>query len=130
MGERLVVIGGDAGGMGTATAARRLRDDLEIVVLEKTEYVSYSACGIPYLVGGEVRSVEELIVRTPQQLRDAHRLDVRIHHEAMAIDLDARHVEVHDHEHDRTFRLGFDQLVLGMGARPRRPDLPGIRGPA
>jgi len=129
MGERLVVIGGDAGGMGTATAARRGRDDLDIVVLEKTEYVSYSACGIPYLVGGEVGAVDELIARTPQELRDVHRIDVRIRHEAMALDLDRREVEVRDHEHDRTFRVGFDQLVLGMGARPIRPSTPGIDGP-
>ena len=128
MGERLVVIGGDAGGMGAASTARRLRADLDIVALEKGEYTSYSACGIPYLVGGEVDRVEDLVARTPQEFRDRHRIDVRLRHEAVGIDLDRREVEVRDHEHGRTFRLGFDQLLVGTGARPRRPPLPGIDG--
>jgi NADPH-dependent 2,4-dienoyl-CoA reductase/sulfur reductase-like enzyme len=130
VGERLVVIGGDAGGMAAATQARRLRGDLDIVVLERGPHTSYSACGIPYLVGGEVGALEELVVRTPQQLRDGHRIDVRIRHEATGIDLDRRQVEVRDLERGRTFTLGFDQLMLGLGARPRRPDLPGIDGSA
>jgi NADPH-dependent 2,4-dienoyl-CoA reductase/sulfur reductase-like enzyme len=129
MGERLVVIGGDAGGMGAASTARRLRSDLDIVALEKGEHTSYSACGIPYLIGGEVSRVDELVARTPQEFRNQHRIDVRLRHEAMRIDLDRREVEVRDHEHDRTIRLGFDQLLIGTGARPRRPDQPGIDGP-
>lgn len=129
MGERLVVVGGDAGGMATASTARRLRDDLDIVALEKGRYTSYSACGIPYLVGGEVTRVDDLVARTPQEFRQRYRIDVRLAHEAMAVDLDRREVEVRDHDHDRTFRLGFDQLVIGTGARPMRPDLPGVDGP-
>ena len=81
MADRLVVIGGDAAGMTAATNARRGRPDLEIVVLEKGTYVSYSACGIPYVVSGAVGSLDELIVRTPQELRDAFRIDVRTRHE-------------------------------------------------
>src|ERR687894_1798384 len=126
MGERLVVIGGDAGGMTAATQARRLRPDLDIVALEKGDWVSYSACGIPYLVGGHIGGLDELVVRTPQQLRDEHRIDVRMRHEAVGIDLERRSVEVRDHDHGRTVRLPFDQLMLGVGARPRRPDLPGM----
>jgi NADPH-dependent 2,4-dienoyl-CoA reductase/sulfur reductase-like enzyme len=131
--ERLVVIGGDAGGMTAATQARRLRPDLDIVALERGHRTSYSACGIPYLVGGEVTSVDALVVRTPQQLREQHRIDVRLRHEAMAIDFDRREVEVRDHDHGRTVRLGFDHLMLGLGAVPRRPpirgiDLPHVRG--
>jgi NADPH-dependent 2,4-dienoyl-CoA reductase/sulfur reductase-like enzyme len=126
VGERLVVIGGDAGGMGAATQARRLRPDLDIVALEKGDWTSYSACGIPYLVGGHIGDVEQLVARTPQQFRDNHRIDVRLRHEAMSIDLDRRSVEVRDHDHGRTVRLPFDHLMLGMGARPRRPDLPGM----
>jgi NADPH-dependent 2,4-dienoyl-CoA reductase/sulfur reductase-like enzyme len=124
--ERLVVIGGDAGGMTAATQARRLRPDLDIVALERGEHTSYSACGIPYLVGGEVGRVDELVARTPQQLREQHRIDVRLRHEAMAIDVDRREVEVRDHDHGRTFRVGFDHLMIGTGAAPRRPDIPGI----
>lgn len=126
MAERLVVIGGDAAGMTGATNARRGRPDLEIVVLEKGRYTSYSACGIPYLVGGAVEALEDLVVRTPQEFRDKHRIDVRIRHEAMGIDLDARRIEVRALDTQRTFHLGFDLLHLATGARPVRPHLPGI----
>jgi NADPH-dependent 2,4-dienoyl-CoA reductase/sulfur reductase-like enzyme len=129
MAERLVVIGADAGGMGAASQARRLRPDLDIVALEMGRWTSYSACGIPYLVGGEVAALDDLVVRTPEEFRERQRIDVRLRHEAMAIDLDRREVEVRDHDRGRTTRLGFDQLMLGMGARPRRPDLPGIDHP-
>ena len=124
--ERLVVIGGDAGGMAAATQARRLRPDLDIVALERGVRTSYSACGIPFLIGGEVDRLDDLVARTPQQLREGHRIDVRLRHEAMAIDTAKREVEVRDHDHGRTFRLGFDHLMLGLGARPRRPSMPGI----
>src|SRR5215207_4390169 len=112
--------------MGAATQARRLRPDLEIVALEKGSWTSYSACGIPYLVGGEIKELDELVTRSPEMFRDKFRIDVRLRHEGMGIDLDRREVEVRDHEHDRTLRLGFDQLMIGTGARPVRPPLPGI----
>jgi len=128
MAERLVVIGGDAGGMTAATNARRLDADLEIVAFEKGTRVSYSACGIPYLVSGEVEPLDALVARTPREFREANRIDVRIQHEVLAIDTDRRQVEVRDHGHGRTFRIGFDHLVIATGARPTRPDLPGIDG--
>ena len=124
--ERLLVIGGDAGGMAAASQARRRKPYMEIVALEKGNRTSYSACGIPYLVAGDVQSPDELIARTPEEFRDKHRIDVRMHHEVMGIDLDARKVEVRDHSRDRTFQLGFDLLQIGTGARPIRPDIPGI----
>lgn len=126
MAERLLVIGGDAGGMAAASQARRRQPYMEIVALERGHRTSYSACGIPYLVSGDVADPDELIARTPEEFRHQHRIDVRIRHEAMAIDLDTRKVEVHDHARDRTFQLGFDLLHVGTGARPIRPDLPGI----
>src|SRR5437764_9676943 len=116
MPERLVVIGGDAGGMAAASQARRLRSDLDIVALERGRWTSYSACGIPYVVGGTVVSLDELIVRKPQTFRDEYRIDARVGHEVMAIDLDDRSVEVRDHEHERTYRLGFDMLHIATGA--------------
>ncbi|QXC59125.1 FAD-dependent oxidoreductase [Aquihabitans sp. G128] len=126
MAERLVVIGGDAAGMAAATNARRGRADLEIVALEKGRYTSYSACGIPYLVGGSVGELDDLVVRTPQEFRDQHRIDVRVGHEVKGIDLAARRLEVRALDQGRTFHLGFDLLHVATGARPVRPDLPGI----
>jgi NADPH-dependent 2,4-dienoyl-CoA reductase/sulfur reductase-like enzyme len=126
--ERLVVIGGDAAGMATAMNARRQRADLEIVAFERGTRTSYSACGIPYLVSGEVEPLDALVARTPREFREAHRIDVRVQHEVTDVDLDRRQVEVHDLGHGRTFRISFDHLLIGTGARPTRPDLPGIDG--
>jgi NADPH-dependent 2,4-dienoyl-CoA reductase/sulfur reductase-like enzyme len=127
--ERLVVIGGDAAGMTAATNARRGENDLDIVVFEKGRYTSYSACGIPYLVGGAVDELEDLVVRTPQEFRDKHRIDARTGHEVKGIDLDRRSVEVRVLDQDRTITMGFDHLHIATGARPTRPDLPGIDQP-
>jgi len=126
MPERLVVIGADAAGMSAAMQARRRQPYLEIVAIEKGAWTSYSACGIPYLVAGDVEELEDLVVRTPEAFRDRHRIDVRLHHEAVGIDAAARTVEVRDHVRRRNLTIGFDQLHVATGARPLRPDLPGI----
>ncbi len=128
MADRLVVIGGDAAGMSAATNARRGQPYLEIVALEKGAWTSYSACGIPYLVGGEVSSLDDLVARTPQQLREQHRIDVRLHHEVVGIDLTAGQLEVRDQLRQRTITMGFDRLHIATGAVPVRPDIPGIGG--
>jgi NADPH-dependent 2,4-dienoyl-CoA reductase/sulfur reductase-like enzyme len=128
MVERLVVIGADAGGMAAAAQARRLQPYLEIVALEKGGWTSYSACGIPYLIGGEVAEIDDLVALTPQELRDQHKVDVRLHHEALGIDAKERWIEVRDQLRQRSYRLEFDQLHVATGARPTRPELPGIDG--
>jgi NADPH-dependent 2,4-dienoyl-CoA reductase/sulfur reductase-like enzyme len=125
MPERLLVIGGDAAAMSAATQVRNRRPDLEIVVVEKGRWTSYSACGIPYLIGGDVFSLDQLVARTPQEFRDRHRIDVRTEHEAVGIDLAARTVEVHNRVHGRTFKLGFDLLHIATGAVPKQLALPG-----
>lgn len=127
MTDRLVVVGGDAGGMtAAAQARRRRRADLDIVALEKGRWTSYSACGIPYVVGGTVDGLASLIARSAEEHRTAFNIDARTRHEATAIDLDKREVEVRDHVHSRTYRIGFDILHIGTGAKPLRPDLPGV----
>ena len=128
--RRLVVIGGDAGGMAAASQARRRQPDLEIVALEQGRWTSYSACGIPYLIGGEVHGIDNLVARAPKQFRDEFRIDVRLRQEAIAIDTEKHQVEIRDHEHGgRTYTLGYDDLHIGTGAVPMRPPLPGIDGP-
>jgi NADPH-dependent 2,4-dienoyl-CoA reductase/sulfur reductase-like enzyme len=129
MSHRLLVIGGDAAGMAAASTARRHGADFEIVALEQGRHTSYSACGIPYVISGDVWALDELVVRTPQQFRDKLRIDVRTGHRAMAIDLDRRMVEVRNLAQERTYTLGFDLLHIATGARPRRPPIPGIDGP-
>ena len=129
MTERLVVVGGDAAGMSAASQAKRLRaDDLEVVALERGGHASYSACGIPYWVGGVVDDESTLVARTPEEHR-ANGIDLRMRHEAIGLDLDRRELEVRDHGTSTTYRIGFDQVVIATGARPRRPDIPGVTAP-
>jgi NADPH-dependent 2,4-dienoyl-CoA reductase/sulfur reductase-like enzyme len=126
MTQRVVVVGADAAGMSAASQALRMnRGGLEVIAVDRGHYSSYSACGIPYWVGGDVGSVDELIMRTPEKHR-ANGIDLRLGAEATTIDLDRREIEVHDHGDRSTYRLGFDHLVLATGARPRRPDVPGV----
>ena len=125
MGERLLVIGGDGAGMSAASLARRRRPDLEIVALEMGRWTSYSACGIPYLVGGALDGIADLVARSPEEFRSM-RIDVRTEHEVVGLDLSSRKAEVYNRAHGRTFHLGFDLLHIATGARPRRPDIPGL----
>src|SRR3546814_13445666 len=84
--------------MTAALQARRRQPYLEIVALEKGAWTSYSACGIPYLVAGDVASIDDLVARTPQDHREKHRIDVRLHHEVTEIDLEARRLDVRGHQ--------------------------------
>ncbi|WP_221327244.1 FAD-dependent oxidoreductase [Actinoplanes sp. L3-i22] len=119
---RLIVIGGDAAGMSAASQARKRRgpDDLEIVAFELGRFVSYSACGIPYWIGGVVDGPDALIARTPAEFHKAG-IEVRTRHEVTGIDLAARTVTVRDLEAGRDLREGFDHLVYAAGASPVRP---------
>ncbi|MFP3899796.1 MAG: FAD-dependent oxidoreductase [Acidimicrobiia bacterium] len=129
MNGRLVVIGGDAAGMSAVMQVRRRQPEREIVVLEKGRWTSYSACGIPYVVGGVVDGIDDLVARRPETFRTEHDVDVRLRHEARAVDLDAREVEAWDHEAAAAVRIGFDDLMIATGAVPVRPALPGIDHP-
>jgi NADPH-dependent 2,4-dienoyl-CoA reductase/sulfur reductase-like enzyme len=126
MGERLVVIGGDAAGMSAASQARRRRgaDDLEIVVFEKGPYTSYSACGIPYFLGGVVKDASALIVRQPEEFREKYEIDARVGREVTEIDLAARTVTVRSDAGEEI--IGFDQLMIATGGKPLRPPLENI----
>ncbi|MER7742352.1 FAD-dependent oxidoreductase [Streptomyces sp. NPDC096538] len=128
--ERLVVIGGDAAGMSAASQARRMKgsDELEIVAFERGHFTSYSACGIPYWVGGDVEDRDELIARTPEEHR-ARDIDVRLRTEVTEIDLDRGRVRARDLESGTEAWTSYDKLVIATGARPVRPELPGIDAP-
>jgi NADPH-dependent 2,4-dienoyl-CoA reductase/sulfur reductase-like enzyme len=121
--ERLLVIGGDAAGMSAASQARRLRPagDLEIVAFERGDFVSYSACGIPYFVGDVVKDLKTLVVRSPEKHRERD-IDVRMHKEVTAIDIDARTVTVRDVDSGAERDEGFDHLMVATGAIPIVPD--------
>ncbi|MEU6945415.1 FAD-dependent oxidoreductase [Streptomyces sp. NPDC046316] len=130
MSERLVVIGGDAAGMSAASQARRLKgpEELEIVAFERGHFSSFSACGIPYWVGGDVAERDELIARTPEEHR-ARDIDLRMRTEVVELDVPGQRVRTRDLESGAESWTGFDKLVIATGARPLRPPLPGIDAP-
>jgi NADPH-dependent 2,4-dienoyl-CoA reductase/sulfur reductase-like enzyme len=128
--ERLVVIGGDAAGMSAASQARRLRgpDELEIVAFERGHFTSYSACGIPYWVGGDVPERDRLIARTSEEHRE-RAIDLRMRTEVTEIDVAGARVRSRELDTGAEAWTSYDKLVIATGARPVRPDLPGIDAP-
>ncbi|MGW7237540.1 FAD-dependent oxidoreductase [Streptomyces sp. NPDC054804] len=128
--ERLVVIGGDAAGMSAASQARRLRgpDELEIVAFERGHFSSYSACGIPYWVGGDVAERDRLIARAPEEHRSRD-IDLRMRTEVTEIDVAGKRVRARDVDSGAESWTSYDKLVIGTGARPVRPDMPGGDAP-
>lgn len=128
--ERLVVIGGDAAGMSAASRARRLRgpDELEIVAFERGHFASYSACGIPYWVGGDVDDRDQLVARSPEEHR-SRAIDLRMRTEVVEIDAEGGRVRARDVDSGTESWTPYDDLVIATGARPIRPPLPGVDAP-
>lgn len=123
---KIVIIGGVAGGMSAATRMRRLDADAEITVIEKSGYVSYANCGLPYYVGGVIEEEEALLLQTPASLHARFRLDVRIASEVISIDPVNKSVVVLNEHTGENYTLAYDKLVLSPGASPVVPPIPGI----
>lgn len=123
---RIVIVGGVAGGMSAATRLRRLDENAEIVVLERSGYVSFANCGLPYHVGGVIEERSALLLQTPESLAARFRLDVRVGTEAVAVDPAAKTVTARTLATGDEQVLAYDKLILSPGARPVRPPIPGI----
>ena len=121
----VVIIGGVAGGMSAATRMRRLDEDADIIVLERSGFVSYANCGLPYYLGGVIADRDDLLLQTPESLDARFRLDVRVSSEVLRIDAPARQLEVKGPD-GQCYRLGYDTLILSPGAAPVVPPIPGI----
>lgn len=121
------MVGGDAAGMSAASQARRLKDPdaLEIVAFERGHFTSFSACGIPYWVGGDVPERDQLIARTPEEHRERG-IDLRLRTEVTELDVAGKRVRARDVDSGAESWTSYDRLVLATGARPVRPELPGI----
>jgi NADPH-dependent 2,4-dienoyl-CoA reductase/sulfur reductase-like enzyme len=123
MTKRLIVIGGVAAGMSAAARARRTDRSLEVEVYDKGPFVSFAACGMPYMIAGDVSNHEDLIARTPEQMA-AQGVSVHLNHEALAIDPAAQTVTIRDPEGSEVTR-SYSKLVIATGASPIRPATPG-----
>jgi NADPH-dependent 2,4-dienoyl-CoA reductase/sulfur reductase-like enzyme len=123
---RTIIIGGVAGGASAATRLRRLDESHEILVLERSGYVSFANCGLPYYIGGTIADRRALLLQTPRSLNARFGLDVRVNSEVTAIDPAARTVMVRDLVAGTTYTEAYDTLVLSPGASPIVPPIPGV----
>ena len=123
---KVVIIGGVAGGATAAARLRRLDETAEIVVFERSGYVSYANCGLPYYIGGVIEDPEALTLQTPESFFARFRVDMRVRHEVTAIHPDQKTVSVKALETGEEFEEHYDKLILSPGASPTQPRLPGV----
>ena len=123
--RRLVVIGAVAAGTSAVAKAKRVKSDIEAILLERDEHISYGACGLPYFIAGTVPRIEDLIARTPAEFA-AQRIEVRTRHEVLEVDGSNRTLRVGNREAGKEFALPYDDLVIATGATSFRPPVPGL----
>lgn len=123
---KVVIIGGVAGGATAAARIRRLDEKAEIVVFEKSGFISYANCGLPYYIGGTIEKESALTLQTPQSFYSRFRVDMRVHHEVTAINPDSKTVTVKNLSTGEVFDEGYDKLLISTGARPIKPSFDGI----
>jgi NADPH-dependent 2,4-dienoyl-CoA reductase/sulfur reductase-like enzyme len=124
--NRVIVIGGVAAGMSAASQVRRRTPATKVMVLERGEHISYGACGMPYNIEDPGRSIDDLIVLSPEKARTERGIDLKLRHEVTDIDLAGKSVSVKDLENDRERQEPYDALVIATGARAVRLPLPGF----
>ncbi len=123
---KVVIVGGVAGGATAAARIRRLDEQAEIIVFERSGYVSYANCGLPYYVGGVIGEPEELTLQTPESFFRRFRVRMKVHHEVTAIHPDRKIVCVRNLKTGEAFEESYDKLILSPGAKPAQPRLPGV----
>ena len=123
---KVVIVGGVAGGATAAARIRRLDEQAEILVFERSGYVSYANCGLPYYIGDVITDPEELTLQTPESFLARFRVTMKVRHEVTAIHPGRQCVSVKNLETGETFEESYDKLILSPGARPTQPRLPGV----
>lgn len=125
MGKKVLIVGGVAGGASAAARLRRLDEEMEIIIFERGEHISYANCGLPYYVSGVIAERDALLVQTPEGMKNRFEIDARIHSEVTRIFPEEKAVEVQE-ANGKIYRESYDQLILSPGAAPIRPAIPGI----
>ena len=123
---KVVIVGGVAGGATAAARIRRLNEHAQILVFERSGYISYANCGLPYYIGGFIEDPEDLTLQTPESFYARFRAEMKVHHEVTAIHPERKTVSVKNLETDAEFEESYDKLLLSPGAKPAVPPLPGI----
>ena len=123
---KVIIVGGVAGGATAAARIRRLDEQAEIVVFERSGYISYANCGLPYYVGDIITDPDELTLQTPESFFRRFRVDMKVRHEVVAIHPEKKAVTVRNLDTDTEFEENYDKLILSPGAKPTQPDMPGV----
>lgn len=123
---KIIIVGGVAGGATAAARLRRLNENAQIIIFERSGYISYANCGLPYYVGDVIKDKNELTLQTPDSFWERFRIDVRVRHEVTAIDPEKKTVTVHGLDSGKEYEETFDKLILSPGARPVVPKMEGI----
>ncbi len=126
MSNKVVVVGGVAGGASAAVRVRRLDESAQVILLERGSYISFANCGLPYYIGDAIKKRNNLLVQTPKAMKARFNVDVRIDSEAVKIDTKAKTVEVKNHATGETYTESYDKLILSPGASPVVPPIPGL----
>jgi NADPH-dependent 2,4-dienoyl-CoA reductase/sulfur reductase-like enzyme/rhodanese-related sulfurtransferase len=124
--QRILIIGGVAGGASCAARTRRQSESAEIIIFDRGAFVSFANCGLPYYVGDVITDEKKLLVANTQLFKQRFNIEVRLENEVLEIDRDAREISVKDLNSGQVYRERYDALVLAPGASPLRPPLPGI----
>ena len=123
---RVIIIGGVAGGATAAARIRRLDEKAEIIIFEKSGYISYANCGLPYYIGGVIEDKEELTLQTPESFWERFNIDVRVQNEALEINPENKTVTVKNLKTGEVYTESYDKLLISTGAKPTRPQMQGI----
>ena len=124
--SKVLIVGGVAGGASAAARLRRLNEDVEIILFEKGEYISFANCGLPYYIGGEIKNKSDLTLQTPKGFGRRFKVDVRTFNEVISINKEEKTVEVINHLTSEKYIESYDALLLSPGAEPFRPGIEGI----
>ena len=123
---KVVIIGGVAGGATAAARIRRLDEHAEIIIFEKSGFISYANCGLPYYIGGTIEDENELTLQSPESFFSRFRIHVNVNHEVIGIDPKNKTVSVKDLKNGREFSETYDKLIISTGAKPLVPNLGGL----
>lgn len=128
MQMRVIIVGGVAGGASAAARLRRLNEEAEIILFEKSGFVSYANCGLPYYIGGEITDPDALTLQSPERFHTRFHIDVRVRHQVMSLLSEAKVITVKNLETGKMLQMSYDKLILAPGAKPIDPKIPGAKG--
>ena len=126
MSKKVLIVGGVAGGASTAARLRRLDESIEIIMFERSPYISFANCGLPYYIGGTIKDREALLLQTPAAMHARFNIDIRVENEVVDIDPVNKKVTVLDIKRSTKYEESYDELVLSPGSTPIKPPIPGI----